>query len=248
MSVWKPRLADVLMMSPKPPDSPPILMASASMMYPKARPNRSRAELKTLGIASGTSSVGRLLEQRGLPVLDADLFAREALAPGSAGARQVLARYGDAVRAGAVQDSASERACADTDATALDRAALGRIVFADAGERQWLEQLVHPLVRARFTAELERLAAEPAVVLMIPLLFETGLESLCSEVWLVDCDEAQQLQRLLARDGLSETEARARIAAQWPLERKRALADRRIDNRGGPEALVVQVQQALHSS
>ena len=202
----------------------------------------------TGGIASGKSSVGRLLAQRGLPVLDADLFAREALAPGSAGARQVLARYGDAVRAGAVQDSVSERACADTDATALDRAALGRIVFADAGERQWLEQLVHPLVRARFTAELERLAAEPAVVLMIPLLFETGLESLCSEVWLVDCDEAQQLQRLLARDGLSETEARARIAAQWPLERKRALADHLINNRGGPDALADLVEMLLSRS
>jgi len=187
----------------------------------------------TGGIASGKSSVGRLLAARGLPVLDADLFAREALAPGSAGARAVLERYGDAVRVGAGQNGA------------VDRAALGRIVFADAAERQWLEQLVHPLVRARFASELERLAAEPAVVLMLPLLFETGLESLCSEVWLVDCDEAQQLQRLLARDGLSDAEARARIAAQWPLARKRLLADRRIDNRGEPEALAKQVQTAL---
>ena len=107
----------------------------------------------TGGIASGKSTVGRLLAARGLPLLDADGFAREALAPGSPGAQAVLARYGT-----------------------LDRAALGRIVFADAAERQWLEQLVHPLVRARFAAELERLAAAPVVVLMIPLLFEAGLE------------------------------------------------------------------------
>ena len=76
---------------------------------------------------------------------------------------------------------------------------------------------------------------------MIPLLFEAGLEPLCSEVWLVDCDEQQQLQRLMARDGLSATEAQARIAAQWPLTRKRPLADRLIDNRGPVAALAAQL-------
>jgi dephospho-CoA kinase len=83
------------------------------------------------------------------------------------------------------------------------------------------------------------------VVLMIPLLFEAGLEELCSEVWLVDCDEQQQLQRLMARDGLSEADARARIGAQWPLARKRELADRLIDNRRSPEELALQVNQAV---
>ncbi len=176
----------------------------------------------TGGIASGKSTVGRLLAARGLPLLDADGFAREALAPGSPGAQAVLARYGT-----------------------LDRAALGRIVFADAAERQWLEQLVHPLVRARFAAELERLAAAPVVVLMIPLLFEAGLEAFCSEIWLVDCNEEQQLQRLMARNGLSTAEAQARIAAQWPLARKRALANVVLDNRGTPEQLEGQLERAM---
>ncbi len=178
----------------------------------------------TGGIATGKSTVGQLLATGGLPVIDADLFARQALAPGSAGAVAVLTRYGDAVR--------------DSDVPVkINRAALGRIIFAKAKERRWLEQLVHPLVSERISAELERLAAEPTVVVVIPLLFETGTESICSEVWLVDCDEAQQLQRLQGRDQLSEAEARARIAAQWPLERKRALADRLIDNRGTPDNL-----------
>jgi dephospho-CoA kinase len=118
-------------------------------------------------------------------------------------------------------------------------------VFGDGAERQWLEQLVHPLVRARFAAELQELVAEPLVVLVVPLLFEAGLETLCSEVWLVDCDERQQLQRLMARDGLGEADARARIAAQWPLARKRGLADVVLNNRGGPEQLAAQVEQAL---
>ncbi|MFO0136601.1 MAG: dephospho-CoA kinase [Cyanobacteriota bacterium] len=186
----------------------------------------------TGGIATGKSTVGQLLAGRfGLPVLDADRFARGALAPSSPAARAVLARYGKPVAAGA--------------GDAIDRAALGRIVFADPLERRWLEQLVHPLVRQSFEAELERLAHAPVVVLMIPLLFETGLESLCSEVWLVTCRPATQLQRLIGRDGLPEHEARRRIAAQWPLARKQALADRLIHNDGDPEALQQQLTAAL---
>jgi dephospho-CoA kinase len=183
----------------------------------------------TGGIATGKSTVGQLLqEHHGLPVLDADLFARQALAPGTEAARAVLERYGT-----------------------LDRPALGHIVFGDPAERHWLEQLVHPLVRQRFDQELTSLAEEPvgagqsAVVLMIPLLFEAGLEGLCSEVWLVDCDEHQQLARLMARNGLTQAEAQGRTNAQWPLEHKRLLADRTISNRGNPEELAGVVAGAV---
>lgn len=184
----------------------------------------------TGGIASGKSSVGRLLAARGLPLLDADVYAREVLAPESPGAQAVLERYGAGVRAPGGE---------------IDRAALGRIVFGDGDERRWLEDLVHPLVRKRFEAELRELAAEPLVVLVVPLLFEARLEALCSEVWLVDCDETQQLQRLVARDGLGEADARARLAAQWPLARKRQLADVVLNNRGKPKQLAAEVAQAL---
>ena len=207
----------------------------------------------TGGIATGKSSVARLLAERhGLPVLDADHFAREALAPGSPGARAVLERYGERVRLGAegppVGEALGGSPGPSNDAgVAIDRAALGRIVFADAAERRWLEALVHPIVRQRFSAELARLAAAPVVVLMIPLLLEAGLEELCSEVWLVDCDEAQQLGRLIGRDQLSAAEAQARIAAQWPLERKRPLVDRLIDNRGNPQALEASLTAHLEA-
>ena len=182
----------------------------------------------TGGIATGKSSAGHWLASvAGLPVLDADRYAREALAPGSPGARAVLERYGAAVLEPAGNASGAGKAT-----VVLDRSALGRIVFHNPAERRWLEQLVHPLVRARFDQELAALAGAPVLVLMVPLLFEAGLTGLCSEVWLVDCDEDQQLQRLIARDHCSEAEARARIAAQWPLARKRALADALISNRG----------------
>jgi len=186
----------------------------------------------TGGIASGKSSVGRLLAEQGWPVLDADRYAREALAAGSDATGQVLDRWGDAVRA------------ADHP-HALNRAAVGRIVFADLKERRWLEQLVHPLVRSRFDQELKARREAGTVVLMIPLLFETGLEALCSEVWLVDCEEAQQLERLQQRDGLSEQDAVQRLKAQWPLSQKRALADRIIDNRGTQTALNERVKELL---
>jgi dephospho-CoA kinase len=165
-------------------------------------------------------------------VLDADQFAREALAPGRQATHTVLERYGATVQA--------------EGGAAVDRAALGRIVFKDPAERQWLEQLIHPIVRARFDQALTLHAKAPAVVLMIPLLFEAGLESLCSEIWLVDCDASQQLERLIARDGLSA--AQARIAAQWPLSRKRDLADHVISNRGQPGAWQAQAMDLLNQS
>ena len=83
------------------------------------------------------------------------------------------------------------------------------------------------------------------VVLMIPLLFEAGLESLCSEIWVVDCTPEQQLARMMQRDGLSEAEAQARLLAQWPLTRKRDLADVVIDNGGGPNELAAAVNRCV---
>ena len=185
----------------------------------------------TGGIATGKSSAARLLEQHhGLPVLDADLYARQALEPGQPATEAVLERFGP----GVVSSSG-----------VVDRRALGAIVFNNQDERRWLEQLVHPIVRKRFDQELARLETKPAVVLMIPLLFESGLEALCSETWLVDCDESQQLQRLMARDQLSAAEAQARINAQWPLAKKRPLADVLISNRSDTAALSAQLAAAL---
>ncbi len=206
-------------------------------MAPSSQPPQRRIGL-TGGIASGKSRAGQILaHHHNLPVLDADSYARQALAPGTAATAAVAAHFGAAVLA-RPNDGAL---AVDT----LDRAALGRIVFKDPAQRRWLEQLVHPLVRERFSQELVNQASAGAVVLMIPLLFEAGLEGLCTEIWLVDCDEAQQLQRLMQRDGLCESEARARIAAQWPLERKRDRASVVLNNRTSPEDLAAQIDSAL---
>ncbi len=181
----------------------------------------------TGGIASGKSSVGRLLEARGWPVLDADQYARDALAPNTAASQAVAHHFGAAV--GTAAD--------------LDRKALGRIVFSDPDQRRWLEALIHPVVRERFQHELAELRDEPVVVLMIPLLFEAGLDVLCSEIWLVDCTPKQQLERMIQRDGLTKNEAQNRLQAQWPIARKRDRADYVIDNSGGVNDLLAAVNR-----
>ncbi len=180
----------------------------------------------TGGIASGKSSAGKLLQEKhGLAVLDADRYARAALAPGTTAHNNVLTRYG---------------------LKELDRKALGEIVFNNPIERLWLEQLVHPIVQQMMDQEVIRLAEARTIVLMIPLLFEAGLESRCTEIWLVDCDEKQQLERLIARDNCTNQQALARINAQWPLARKRLLADRVINNRNGSGELEIEVAVALN--
>lgn len=185
----------------------------------------------TGGIASGKSSAGKLLQEKHrLAVLDADRYAREALAPGTTASQAVLNRYGKRVF------------CGDN----LDRKALGEIVFNNQNERLWLEQLVHPVVKQMMDQEIIKLADTKTIVLMIPLLFETGLESLCTEIWLVDCDEKQQIERLITRDNCTNQQALARINAQWPLARKRLLADRIINNRNGSGELEIEVAVALN--
>ena len=186
----------------------------------------------TGGIASGKSSVGRFLEQQGILVLDADAYAREALAPDSPASIAVLQRYGSKA-----QSKYKE---------GLDRAALGSIVFSNAIERSWLESQMHPFVRQRFDEELQIHADEKIVVLMIPLLFEVGMERLCSEAWVVYCSPTQQRHRLMKRNQITPKEAEQRIKAQWSIDRKSELADFVIQNEGLPLDWTTQVMERLN--
>ena len=153
----------------------------------------------------------------------------QALAAGTEASRTVLSRYG-------IQVQSSTADC-------IDRAALGRIVFHDPSERLWLEALVHPLVREAFSSDLVHHSEDPVVVLMIPLLFETGLDNLCSETWVVSCNPKQQLDRLIQRDGLSTLEAQSRISSQISLEQKKQMADLVIDNSKTLDELIKTLEQ-----
>ena len=185
----------------------------------------------TGGIGSGKSSVAALLEERGCPVLDADLYAREALAPGTSASKAVVARYGERVQ----NDGTS----------GVDRAGLASIVFNDPNERSWLELLVHPIVQQRFDEALQALPEAPIVILMIPLLFEAGLEEWCSEIWVVHCTALQQKKRLMSRNNYTEAEAMQRVEAQWPIDDKVHRADHVINNSGLIDDLQDQLDALL---
>ena len=185
----------------------------------------------TGGIASGKSSVAALLEKRGCPVLDADCYAREALAQGTSASEAVVARYGERIK----KDGTSD----------IDRAGLAAIVFNDPNERRWLEELIHPIVQQRFDEVLRSLPEAPIVILMIPLLFEAGLEAWCSEIWVVRCTALQQRERLMARNNCTEAEAMQRIEAQWPIDIKVQRADSVINNSGRIDDLHDQLDALL---
>ncbi len=174
----------------------------------------------TGGIASGKSSVGTFLQaEKKIPVLDADVYSHEALSPGQPSHAAILKRYGNRV----VSSTAALE-------NVIDRSALGKIVFSSQSERQWLEKLTHPIILNRFIQELNVIKDSPLVILVIPLLFEANFTELCTEIWVVNCQPEQQLQRLIARDGLTRVEAVRRVKSQWTLEKKANLADVIIDN------------------
>jgi dephospho-CoA kinase len=177
----------------------------------------------TGGIATGKSTVDRMLGAHGATVIDADELAREAVRPGEPTLDRVVERFGEDVRS------------ADG---SLDRGRLGKIVFADSDARHDLERITYPriieLTRERIAAALAGTA--PLVVVDIPLLFENAREGMFEGVLLVYAPAEIQLQRLRERNDLDETAARQRLAAQLPIDDKRARATWIIDNTGDEAA------------
>jgi len=177
----------------------------------------------TGGIATGKSHCLRAFAALGVPTFDADVYARRVVEPGTAALDAVVARFGPSV----LRPDGS-----------LDRAALGRIVFDDAAARRDLEAIVHPLVREAMDKDSGRdhsgsdLSRSLFSVSDIPLLYETGRNRDFDRVVVAACRPEQQLARLMARDGLDEAGARARLAAQQPIDEKARRADFVIDTSG----------------
>ena len=184
----------------------------------------------TGGIGSGKSAAASLFEKLGAAVVDTDAIAHELTAPGGAAIAPIRAAFGDAV----------------IDARgALDRAAMRRSVFADAAARARLEAILHPMIRDEAD---RRCAAAQAryVVLVVPLLVESGAyRNRVQRVAVVDCPEAVQEARVMARSGLSAEEARTIMAAQVDRKARLAVADDVIDNGGNLAALAPRIE-VLH--
>nr|WP_319804391.1 dephospho-CoA kinase [Nocardioides malaquae] len=182
----------------------------------------------TGGVASGKSTVSARLAELGAVVVDADLLAREVVAPGTDGLAEVVAEFGSEVL--------------DADG-ALDRPALGALVFADESRRRALEAIIHPRVRAAGAA-LEAAAGPDAVVVHdIPLLVETGQAAAFDVVVVVDAPVEEQVRRMVEDRRMNQDDARARIAAQATREQRLAVADVVIDNTGTLEELYARVDE-----
>ena len=194
----------------------------------------------TGGIATGKTAISNYLaDTYKFPILDADIYAREAVHPGSPILNSIVERYGVLIL---LPDGN------------LNRSELGNIIFCNASERQWLEQQIHPYVRRRFVeatqiciAALSQVSQKNTLtfVLVVPLLFEAQMTDLCTEIWVVYCSPEVQLERLMQRDGLSCDRASARINAQMPIAQKCQKADVVLDNSSTLDSLFLQVDALL---
>lgn len=184
----------------------------------------------TGGIGMGKTIVSNHLKTgHNLPVLDADVLAREAVAAET----PILAMIADRYGGGILLPNGS-----------LNRSRLGEIIFSSVPERLWLEQQIHPFVRDRLVSTMATLQ-NPTIVLVIPLLFEARMTDLITESWVVHCSIEQQLERLMQRDQLTHEQAQARINSQMAIQKKLAYADVKLDNSTSIADLLSQVDRAL---
>ena len=186
----------------------------------------------TGGIASGKSTVAEMIASQGIPVIDADQLARDAVLPGSAGLRQIVAVFGLKV----LKEDGF-----------LDRAILAEKIFSDSSARKILESILHPAIRELAQQRLEKLRLEmvPVVFYMAPLLVEAGITDRVDEVWVVYVDRETQLERIQKRDSVSREDAEKRLAAQMPMVEKATYGRIVIDNSGNLRELKDRVEAVL---
>lgn len=188
----------------------------------------------TGGIASGKSTVSKMLRQLGASIIDADLVARQIVSPGQRGLVAIQAAFG----ADLVNNHGE-----------LDRKKLASIVFGHPDKLEMLNRITHPLIKEEIEKRLIGLGQLecPVAVVDAALLIEAGWQNMVDEVWLVSVDEQTQVERLMQRDGLTLEEARCRIRSQMPLTQKTPYANRIIDNSGSAEDTQQQVESFYSS-
>ena len=187
----------------------------------------------TGGIASGKTIVSDYVKKLGYPVVDADLLSREIMAPGSPVLEQVRHIFGETMIAG---DGA------------LNRKALAEKIFHDEQARQTLDGLTHPAIRALAEERFSQLEGESTVFFVVPLLFESGMDDLCDEIWLVHAEESLRRSRLSARDGIDETNAQSKIDSQMRDEERLNKGTRVLFNDGDLNHLYEQIESFLKKS
>ncbi|GKW11991.1 MULTISPECIES: dephospho-CoA kinase [Pectobacterium] len=183
----------------------------------------------TGGIGSGKSTVADEFAKLGVTIVDADILARQVVEPGKPALDAIKHRFGDAVL--------------NADGS-LNRTALRHRIFSSPDEKQWLNNLLHPLIHQETQAQFHAIST-PYILWVVPLLVENGLQQRAQRILVVDVDRDTQLERTLARDGISRQQAENILAAQATREQRLAYADDIIDNSRCPSELAPQVAE-LH--
>ncbi|KAA8455674.1 dephospho-CoA kinase [Weissella paramesenteroides] len=188
----------------------------------------------TGGIATGKTTISNYLKTKGIPVLDADEYARKVVEPGTPGLTDIVNTFGKQV----LQSDGS-----------LNRKLLGQIIFNDMTARQKLNDITHPRIQQMMTDELQKLAKDktPLVILDIPLLLENHNIAGADAIMVVTVPESIQLNRLMQRNNLNKGEAQRRIDAQMPLSEKEKLADFIVDNSGTIANTLTQVDKVIQN-
>ncbi|MER1988709.1 MAG: dephospho-CoA kinase [Solibacillus isronensis] len=187
----------------------------------------------TGSIASGKSTVAKMIESYGLPIVDADVVARQVVEPGTPTLKKIEEAFGPEVIA---HDGS------------MDRAKVGSIIFHNEEMRKTLNGIIHPAIREEMLRQRDEFISfgEKNIFMDIPLLFESKLEHFVEKIIVVSVKKEVQLQRLMERNGFSEEEANARIATQIPVKEKEQLADAVIHNNGTREDTAIQLQNILY--
>ncbi len=184
----------------------------------------------TGGIGSGKSEVAGMFNQLGIPVIDADVIAHQLVEPGTEALSEITAAFGETIL---------------TPAGTLDRARLAEIVFNRPDMKQQLEAIIHPRVREQIKAYKDAHKNEPYIIVVIPLLLESGQRDLVDRVLVVNAAETVRIQRVLARDGRREEQIRSIMRNQADDAQRHAAADDSIDNSGSLDDLMISVRK-LH--
>lgn len=186
----------------------------------------------TGSIASGKSTVSKMLEDLGYPIIDADLVARKVVEPGSETLKEIEALFGSEI----IRDDGT-----------MNREKVGALIFSDPVKRKQMNDIIHPAIRAEMLRQRSAFMAEghQTIVMDIPLLFESKLQHFVDKILVVSVTEDNQLSRLMERNGLSEKDARARIGSQLPMSVKEEGADAVIYNNGTIEETAQQLTRIL---
>ena len=200
----------------------------------KSKNNQRRIGL-TGGIASGKTTITNYIRKhKNIPILDADHFSRELIKPNTYGYKKILNYFGNQI----IDDKNNSE-------EAINRKLLRKIILKHSESKEWIEKLLHPLIKEKMIEELSQFKNNQTIVLVIPLLFEAKFEDICTEIWLVKCPKELQKKRLITRDKISEKEAYETINLQLSFEEKRKFSDIILDNSDDQNKWIKAIKELL---